>query len=268
MRQHAGQAFFQAVDHHPARAGHGAYQVVKLALNGGQVVKNVGVVEFQVVQDGGARAVVHKLAALVEKGGVVFVRFDDEILTSAQPGRQAKVERHATDQKARLQPGLFQHPGQHRGGGGFAVRARHRQHMAALQHMFGQPLGSAGVGRTGFQNRFHQRKFGAAVGQPGAADHVAHHVHVGLEGHLVGVKTLDELDAQSPQLVTHGRVNARVAAGDPMPCLAGQRGQAPHEGATNAQDMYMHGLILGGRKAFFIRGDPGRHNLPHERSCP
>jgi hypothetical protein len=63
--------------------------------------------------------------------------------------------------------------------------------MLALQHMLGQPLGAAGVGRPGFQNRFHQREFGAAVGQAGAADHVAHHVHVGPQGHLVGVKAFD-----------------------------------------------------------------------------
>jgi hypothetical protein len=70
-----------------------------------------------------------------------------------------------------------------------------------------------------------------------------------LEGHLVGVKTLDQFNPQSPQLVTHGRVNARVTSRDTMPCLAGQRGQAPHEGATNAQDMYMHARILGGHRA-------------------
>ena len=149
------------------------------------------------------------------------------------------------------------------------MRARHRQYMAALQHMLGQPLGAAGVGRTSFQNRFHQRKFGAAVGQSGAADHVAHHVHVGLQGHLVGVKTLDQLDAQSPQLVAHRGVNARVTPGHPMPCLAGQRGQAPHEGATNAQYMYMHARILGGHQA-----QPGRRPVgpvtigAHERPCP
>jgi hypothetical protein len=33
-----------------------------------------------------------------------------------------------------------------------------------------------------------------------------------------------------------------------MSCLAGERGQAPHEGATNAQNMYMHARILGGHR--------------------
>ena len=222
--------------------------MVKLPLDGCQVVKDVSVVEFEVVQDSGARAVVHKLAALVKEGGVVFVGFNDEIGAATQPGRDTKVQRYATDQKAWLQARLLQHPGQHRGGGGFAVGARHGQHVLALQDVLRQPLRAAGVRRTRFQNGLHQRKFGAAVGQSSAADHVADHVHVGFHGHLVGAKAFDQLDAQSAQLVAHGWVNARVAAGDLMTGFAGQRGQAAHEGATNAQNMYMHGWILGGHR--------------------
>ncbi len=163
MRQHAGQAFFQPVDDHAARAGHGAHQVVELTLDGGQVIKDVGVIKLQVVQDRGARAVVHEFAALVEKCRVVFVCFYDEILSTTEPRRDAEVEWHATHQKARLQSSLLQHPCQHRGGGGFTVGSRHRQHMLALQHVLGQPLRAAGVGGASLQNGFHQRKFGVAI---------------------------------------------------------------------------------------------------------
>jgi hypothetical protein len=48
--------------------------------------------------------------------------------------------------KPGCRPGLLQHPGQHRRGGGLAVGAGHGQHMAALQHVLGQPLRAAGVG--------------------------------------------------------------------------------------------------------------------------
>ena len=72
------QRLLKPVGHHPARARHGAHQVVKLALNGAQVVKDVGVVEFQVVQNGSSGPVVHKLAAFVKKRGVVFVGLDHE----------------------------------------------------------------------------------------------------------------------------------------------------------------------------------------------
>jgi hypothetical protein len=252
--QHTGQAFFQPVDHHATRGRHGAHQVVELALDGGQVVKDVGVVELQIVQHRRARAVMHELAALVEKGGVVFVGLNDKqragverpfacdgALRGAQAGRHPEVQRHAANQKARLQSGTFQNPGQHRRGGGLAVGARHSQHMAALQHMLGQPLRAAGVGQAGVQNGFHQRKLGAAVGQPGAADHIAHHEHIGAQRQLVGAEAFDQLDAQGAQLIAHGWVNTGVAASNLVPCFPRQRGQAPHERAADPEYVYVHG---------------------------
>ena len=117
-------------------------------LDGGQVGEDVGVVELQVVQDRGARPVVHELAALVEEGGVVLVGFDDEGAVPRWPSRAETPKFSGTPptRKPGLQAGRFQHPGQHRGGGGLAVRAGHGQHMAALQHVLGQPLRAAGVG--------------------------------------------------------------------------------------------------------------------------
>ena len=52
--------------------------VAELALDVGQRIKNVGVVELQVVEHRRARPVVHKLAALVKKRRVVLIRLDDE----------------------------------------------------------------------------------------------------------------------------------------------------------------------------------------------
>ncbi len=132
LMQHALEAFFQPVGHHPARSGHGAQQVVELAFDRTQVFKNVGVVELQIVQHQGARPVVDEFAALVEKSGVVFVGLDDERRAGAQAGRNTKVDRHAADQKTRLQASRLQNPGQHGGGGGFAVGAGHRQHVTTL----------------------------------------------------------------------------------------------------------------------------------------
>ena len=228
--------------------------MVELALNRRQVVKDVGVVKLQVVQHRRAGAVVHKLAALVEEGGVVFIglnhkqwalrlraRAGNGALVCTEPGRDAKVQRHAADQKAWLQPGALQNPGQHRRGGRLAVRARHRQHMAALQHMLGQPLGAAGVGQARIQNGFHQRKLRAAIGQPRTADHVAHHKHIRLQRELVGAKAFDQLNAQGAQLVAHGRVHTGIAARDLVPRLAGQGRQATHEGSANSEYVYVHG---------------------------
>ena len=220
--------------------------MVKLALDVGQAAEDVGVVELQVVQHRRARAVVHEFAALVEKGGVVFIGFDDEkgpfapCRQAAQPGGDAKVQRHAAHQKARLQARAFQRPGQHGCGAGFAMRAGHGQHVAALQHVFGQPLRPAGVGQARVENGFHQREFGRAICQPRAADHVANHEHVGLERQLIGAVAFHQINAQRAQLLAHGRVNACVAAGDGVPGLARQRRQPAHESAADAKDVDVH----------------------------
>ena len=112
--------------------------------------------------------------------------------------------------------------------------------------MFSQPLRTAGVGQTGVQNRLHQRVFRRTIGPAGPADHIAHHVQVRLQCQLLGAKTLDQLNAQGAQLVTHRRVDAGVATGDAMPGFAGERGQTAHEGAANTQNVNVHCPILGG----------------------
>ena len=52
--------------------------MVELPLNGRQVVKNICVVEFEVVQNRGAGAVMDEFATFVKKRGVVFVGFNDK----------------------------------------------------------------------------------------------------------------------------------------------------------------------------------------------
>ena len=166
---------------------------------------------------------------------------------SAESGRNPKIQRHPANQKAGVAPGAFQNPGQHGGGGGFAVGAGYGQHMAALQNVFGQPLRAAGVGQPLLHDGLHQRKLGLAAGQPGAADHVAHHEHVGRGAQLrelVGGKTFDQVDAQGPQLIAHGRVNARVTTRYRVARFARQRCHAAHEGAANAQNVNMHALRI------------------------
>ena len=124
--QHAHQAFLQAIDDNAARRWHGADQMVKLALDGSQIIKDVGVIELQVVQYGRAWTVMHELAALVKKGRIVFIGLDDEqrrgahragARHGAHGGAQArgntKIQRYAAHQKTRLQPSAFQNPGQH-----------------------------------------------------------------------------------------------------------------------------------------------------------
>ena len=237
-RQHAGQGLVARVDEQAAARWHGAHKVVELRLDAGQVGEYVGVVVFEVVEDHSARPVVDKLAALVEQRGVVLVGFDDEARTLAEPRRNAEVEGHAANQKARLVlwtgAGLVEDPRQHGRGRGLAMRAGHGQHMTAEKHVFGQPLRAAGVGRAGVEDRLHQRV--------AARHHIADDEHVGRKRELVRVKALDQFDAQGVQLLTHRRIDTGIAASDLVAGLARERRQAAHESAADAEDVKVHAI--------------------------
>ena len=140
-----------------AVTGNGPHQVMELPLDGREIREDIRVVELQVIQDRGARAVVNEFAALVEKGAVVFIGFHHEERRTAQARGNAEILRHATNQKARTHAGMLQHPGQHAAGGGLAVGAGHRQYPAALQHMVGQPLRAGDIGQALIQHIFHRR---------------------------------------------------------------------------------------------------------------
>ena len=217
---------------------------MKLFFDGRQIVENVGVVEFEVVQYRRAGAVVHKLAALVEERGVVLVCFDHKVAGRAQARGHAEVQRHPADQKTRLQAGAFQNPCEHGGGGGFAMGASHCQNVPSLQHVFSQPLRPAHVGCAAVQNRFHQREFRRTVCQMGARNHVADHKHVGRAwqlGQLICPISLDQFNAERAQLVAHWRVHPGIATCHRVTSLSRQCRQSAHEGAANSQYVYVHG---------------------------
>ena len=206
---------------------------MKLSFDCGQIVKDVRVIKLEVIQNHRSGSVVDELAALVKKGGVEFVCFNDKVFSTAQTGRHPKVQWHPAYQKTRLKSGLFEDPGQHRGGGCFAMGACHRQNMTAMKYVLCKPLRSAGEGGALIQDGLHQWKFGRAVFQVGTADHVTDHIHVGLEAHLAGIKAFNQINTQGPELVTHWGINAGIATGNLMARLSRQGGQSAHEAAAN-----------------------------------
>ena len=217
---------------------HRAHEVVELALDRRQVVEDVGVVELEVVEDRRARPVVDELAALVEERGVVFVGLDDERRAAlAEVCRDAEVERHAADQEAGRAAGLLEDPGEHRRRPGLAVRSRDREDVAAGEDLLGEPLRPARVGDVGVEDRFDQRV--------AARERVADDIEIGRELELLGVVAFDQLDAERLELIAHRRVDVGVAAGHPVPGVAGERGEPAHERAADAEDVQVHRTILG-----------------------
>lgn len=57
---------------------HNAYQMMKLFLDGPQIVKNIGMIEFKIIQNQRTWAVMDEFRALVEKRAVVFISLNDK----------------------------------------------------------------------------------------------------------------------------------------------------------------------------------------------
>ncbi|CFN25634.1 Uncharacterised protein [Bordetella pertussis] len=241
--------------HQLAVGRHRAHQVMELGLDGGQIGEDVGVIVFQVVQDGGARPVVHELRALVEKGRVVLVGLDHEGAGARRVARRhLQVGRDAADQEVGLALRALQDPGQHGAGSGLAVGAGHGQHVRAGQDVLAQPLRAGYIAGAAVQDGFHQRV--------AAADHVADHEQVGGQRQLVGAEAFDQLDALLGQLGAHRGVDAGVAAGDLVAGRARDQRQATHESAANTKNMQVHGVLLCG----IVEAGAGRAGIPGARA--
>ncbi len=230
--EYALQGFLGARANDQALARHSAHQMVELPLDGREVGEDIRVVEFQVVQDRRARAVMDELRALVEEGAVVLVGLDHEERRTAQARRNPEVLRHPADQEARAHAGVLQNPGEHAGGGGLAVGTGHRQHPASLQHVVGQPLRAGNVGQALVQDMLHRR----IAARQGVADHyqVRRRLQVGR------IVALHQLDALGLQLGAHGGVDVGVGTGHPVAQFLGQHGQRAHEGPADAEYVDVH----------------------------
>ena len=217
------------IDQQPARAGHDAHEMMKLPFDRLQIRVNIGVVELDIINDRDLRGVVDHLGALVEEGGVVFVRLDDEGPTVGEPGRTTEIQRHATDQKPRPEPGAIENERQHAAGGGLAMRAGHRDHRAAAQHIVRQPGGPRLIRKSGIEHVFDR---GVA-----APDDIPHHHTIRGRPQMARLVTVANFDPHGFELFAHGRIDVQVRAGNGMAGGPGQSGDAAHEGSTDAQNM-------------------------------
>ena len=79
-------------------------------LNRREVIKNIRVIEFEIVDDGDFRLVMDEFAAFVEEGGVVFIALDDEPFTVREPRALAEIGWDAADEKTGIQSAVFKNP--------------------------------------------------------------------------------------------------------------------------------------------------------------
>ena len=230
--QHPIKRFTVTVGNDEPRRRHRTYQVMKLLFNRSEIFKNVGVIVFEVIQNRGTRPIVHKLAALIKKGRVVFVGFNHEVTPLPEARRHAEILRYAAHQKAGFQSCVIQNPGYHRRRRRFSVRSRHRQNVPALQNVFTHPLRARGVGEPGVENRFQQ---GIAAGY-GVADHP----QVRLYRELRSVIAFRQTDPRLFQLIAHRRINIFIAPRHRVSRLHRKLSHTAHERTADTQNMNVH----------------------------
>jgi uncharacterized protein (TIGR02444 family) len=110
--------------------------------------------------------------------------------------------------------------------------AGHCHDPASTQHMSGKPLRPGTVVEPLLKRVLHRR----IAPRHGIADN--HQVRVRLQ--MAGTEALLQGDALRFQLCAHGGIDIGIGAADGVPQLFGEHGQAAHEGAADAKNVYVH----------------------------
>jgi len=102
-----------APDNHPAVPRHQIHQALEGQLIDVEVGVDIGMVEFDVVDDRDVGQVLQELGRLVEVGAVVLIAFDDEVPALPHTVARsvfAEIQRHAADEHARVDAAVREHP--------------------------------------------------------------------------------------------------------------------------------------------------------------
>ena len=96
-------------------------KLAKGFLNGGEVGVDVGVVEFNIIENDEFGKIVEELASFIGEGGVVLVSFENPEGAAAVVTSAGEIEGNPADEPAGMEVCLFEKEGEHGGGGGFTV---------------------------------------------------------------------------------------------------------------------------------------------------
>ena len=106
---------------------HQIHQPPKRQLDRVQILVDVRMIEFDVVDNRDLRQVVHELRPFIKVGRVVFIACDDEIIAVSNAEADAEILDHAAHQKRRIQSRLIDDPGGETRRARLAMRARDHQ---------------------------------------------------------------------------------------------------------------------------------------------
>ena len=98
-------------------------ELAKRFLNGGEVGVDVGVVEFNIIENDEFGKVVEELASFIGEGSVVLVSFENPEGAGTVMASAWEVQGNSANEPAGMETCFFKKESEHSGGGGFAVGA-------------------------------------------------------------------------------------------------------------------------------------------------
>src|SRR5205814_9856630 len=104
-------------------AGDEIHQTTERQLYRIEVLVNIRMVEFDIIDNRDLRQVVHELRAFIEVSRVVLVAFDDEVIAVGDAKADAEVLHYAAHKECRIETSLIDYPRGQTGRRGLSVRA-------------------------------------------------------------------------------------------------------------------------------------------------
>src|SRR5690242_8737857 len=108
---------------------------MKLLLNGCKIRKNIGVIEFQIIEDRSPGTEMNKFRAFVKKSSVIFIGFDNKERRLAKSGRQTEICGNPANEKSGRHAGIIKYPCEHGARRSFAVSSRDSQNPFFAQYI-------------------------------------------------------------------------------------------------------------------------------------
>src|ERR1700686_1820268 len=103
------------IDENRTSAGYNIYQTAEAEFDFVEAWEDIGVVKLDIIDDNGLGKIMEKFGPFVEKGCVLFVSFEDEIVRIAKGRALPQVSCDAADKKTGVARSFAKDPGDQRG---------------------------------------------------------------------------------------------------------------------------------------------------------
>jgi len=214
---------------HDGARPHPLEQGAKRALHVIEVAVDVGVIEFDRVQQQRIGIVVEELGALVEEGRVVLVALGDEPRPGPEPEVVREVPAGTAYHETRVAAGLVQHPRQQRARGRLAVRSDDDGATTVAHEEPHERFGHRAVRNPG---REHRLDLGIAARHRVADDH-----EIGSRLEILGAIALAIRNAEIGEERAHRRVDGLIGARHVVSDGAQHAGERRHSDPRDGDQM-------------------------------